>query len=255
MSHGADLFVVCKNPECRSEVSPYITECPYCGTRLRKRAPRLDRGGLVGAPRRRRLTAPNLTRLRSDEIPGIRGESRPYATLALVVVTCVTWIVLGSGLLTWPDLVVNGSLNGQWWRALTTQFTYLSGVHQFGTLLAIAVFGWLLERRHGPIALVLVFLLGGMGGTMVAALALADPLAVGGTGAALGLLAAWAVPDLLARRTDEHYEADLLGVGAFALALVLMALARAEVSWVATLAGGALGLLCGISLARLRPNR
>ena len=35
-----DLFVVCKN--CGSEVSPYVTECPYCGTRLRKRAPKID---------------------------------------------------------------------------------------------------------------------------------------------------------------------------------------------------------------------
>ena len=35
MSSGADLFVVCKN--CGSEVSPYITECPYCGSRLRDR--------------------------------------------------------------------------------------------------------------------------------------------------------------------------------------------------------------------------
>ena len=48
-----DLFVVCKN--CGSEVSPYITECPYCGTRLRKRAPKLERRGegLEAKPRRR----------------------------------------------------------------------------------------------------------------------------------------------------------------------------------------------------------
>ena len=43
MASGPDLFVVCKS--CGSEVSPYITECPYCGTRLRKRAPKLERGG------------------------------------------------------------------------------------------------------------------------------------------------------------------------------------------------------------------
>ena len=32
-------------PNCGSEVSPYVTECPYCGTRLRKRAPKLEREG------------------------------------------------------------------------------------------------------------------------------------------------------------------------------------------------------------------
>ena len=32
-----DLFVVCKN--CQAEVSPYITECPYCGNRSVKLVP------------------------------------------------------------------------------------------------------------------------------------------------------------------------------------------------------------------------
>ncbi|MGH2903306.1 MAG: zinc-ribbon domain-containing protein, partial [Solirubrobacteraceae bacterium] len=41
MSSTPDLFVVCK--QCGSEVSPYITECPYCGHRLRRRAPDLPR--------------------------------------------------------------------------------------------------------------------------------------------------------------------------------------------------------------------
>ena len=40
MPPAPDLFVVCKS--CGSEVSSYVTECPYCGTRLRKRAPKLD---------------------------------------------------------------------------------------------------------------------------------------------------------------------------------------------------------------------
>ena len=47
-----DLFVVCKN--CGSEVSPYVTECPYCGQRVRKRAPKLERGGEKELPRSRR---------------------------------------------------------------------------------------------------------------------------------------------------------------------------------------------------------
>ena len=47
-----DLFVVCRN--CGSEVSPYVTECPYCGQRVRKRAPKLDRSGGEPQPKRRR---------------------------------------------------------------------------------------------------------------------------------------------------------------------------------------------------------
>ena len=47
-----ELSVICKN--CGSEVSPYVTECPYCGARLRKRAPKLERrgDGLEAKPRR-----------------------------------------------------------------------------------------------------------------------------------------------------------------------------------------------------------
>src|SRR3979411_2124994 len=82
MSSGADLFVVCK--QCGSEVSPYITECPYCGSRLRKRAPKLDREGRV-RERKRRSPSPSLPRLRPGEIPGIRPEAHPYATIALVL--------------------------------------------------------------------------------------------------------------------------------------------------------------------------
>ena len=67
MASGPDLFVVCK--KCGSEVSPYITECPYCGTRLRKRAPKLERGGIGREPKAPRKR-PTLGRLKPGEMPG-----------------------------------------------------------------------------------------------------------------------------------------------------------------------------------------
>ena len=76
------------------------------------------------------------------------------------------------------------------------------------------------------------------------------PLAVGGNGAALGLLAAWAVPDLLSRARGQEYDGDLLGTMVFALVLLLMPLAIVEASAIAGLAGGAAGLLCGLALSR-----
>src|SRR2546430_1105281 len=93
MASGPDLFVVCKN--CGSEVSPYITECPYCGTRLRKRAPKLDRGGVPKAPRAPRR--PSLGRLRPGEIPGIRPDRRPYGTMLLVLAALVVTIGARAG--------------------------------------------------------------------------------------------------------------------------------------------------------------
>ncbi|WP_320671029.1 rhomboid family intramembrane serine protease [Patulibacter defluvii] len=41
MAGAAELFTVCRS--CGQQVSSFVTECPYCGTRLRRRAPRLER--------------------------------------------------------------------------------------------------------------------------------------------------------------------------------------------------------------------
>src|SRR3954453_13851142 len=95
MASGPDLYVVCRS--CGSEVSPYITECPYCGNRLRKRAPKLDKGGgPKPAKQRRRPSAPSLSRLRPGEMPGIRADGRPLATIVLVLGAAVFTVLLKS---------------------------------------------------------------------------------------------------------------------------------------------------------------
>src|SRR3954453_10557985 len=96
----AELFVVCKN--CGSEVSMYVTECPYCGQRVRKRAPKLERGAEPEPVERKRRT-PRLPKLRRDEIPGIAPESRPYATMVLIVACLGTTVAWVAGL-TFADL-------------------------------------------------------------------------------------------------------------------------------------------------------
>src|SRR5690349_1266017 len=94
MTPRADLFVVCKH--CGSEVSPYITECPYCGKRLRRRAPKIPRekiaarasGGLLSRIARggRAGTRPRAragTRLRARPAP-FAAATRPYVTIVAV---------------------------------------------------------------------------------------------------------------------------------------------------------------------------
>ena len=70
----ADLFLVCKNPDCGAEVSPYVTECPYCGTRLQKRAPKLEKG-LQPARAPRRVPVPSLGVLNTVYTMAIRRTS------------------------------------------------------------------------------------------------------------------------------------------------------------------------------------
>src|SRR5690242_9916458 len=116
MASGPDLFVVCKS--CGSEVSPYITECPYCGTRLRKRAPKLDRGGVPRADKPAKHRRPQLSRLKPNEIPGIRADRRPWATWLLVLASIVVTILLNVGVLT-LDQVGYAETANEPWRAVT----------------------------------------------------------------------------------------------------------------------------------------
>jgi membrane associated rhomboid family serine protease len=248
---GPDLFVVCKS--CGSEVSPYITECPYCGNRLRKRAPKIDREGRVSDKRRRLGQAPSLPRLRRGEIPGIRADTRPYASIVLVLAGVAGALIWRTTLVNKVNLIVFDKPTGHWWRVLTAAFTYDNAGLAFAVLGATMVFGWLLERRHGPGPVLVIFLVGAVGGIAVTALVYPNPVVLGGNGGALALLTAWAVPHLLALRRGEEIEADLLGAAAIAAVVALMPLADPNASWVAGGVGVATGLVAGVPLALMRP--
>jgi membrane associated rhomboid family serine protease len=240
--------VICKS--CGSEVSPYITECPYCGNRLRKRAPKLDRDQRVAERKAKRGPAPLLTRLRRDEIPGIAADTRPYATIALVVAGLIGCLLWRTSLGAQETLAIIGKPGSQWWRLFTAAFTYDNTGYAFVTLAAIGLFGWLLERRHGRLVVLGLFFVGGVGGLAATAAVYPDPFALGANGAALALLVAWAIPDLLQLRRGGDVDGDLIGAAAIAVAVALMPLAAPEASWVAEGVGAAVGLVIGLPLAR-----
>ena len=249
MASGPDLFVVCRS--CGREVSPYITECPYCGNRLRKRAPKLERGGTPKPPKPQRRR-PSLGRLKPNEIPGIRAERRPYGTILLVLAAIVVTILANTGVLSLADLALALPYTEEYRRTVTTLFVYDQTGYQVVTLAAIFLFGWLLERRHGMLVPVLVFLIGGAGGMFLAIGGGDADLALGGNGGALALLGAWVVRDLLGRRRGEEDDSDMLGVLAKAVVLLLMPLASYDASALAGVGGGVIGLLLGLLLARVR---
>ena len=147
-------------------------------------------------------------------------------------------------------MVIEGPLHGDWWKLLSSQFAYESGLYEFVALVVVALFGWLLERRHGPAVVLAVFLGGGVAGALVALAVYPFALVSGANAGALALLAAWSIPDLAAARAGDYYEGDLLGAGALAALLLAVPFARPEVSWLAGLTGGALGALFGLGLYR-----
>ncbi|HEX3510161.1 MAG TPA: rhomboid family intramembrane serine protease [Solirubrobacteraceae bacterium] len=271
MPSGADLFVVCK--QCGSEVSPYVTECPYCGHRLRRRAPKLPRMQAPARPAR----APRLSaligrrsrpgRLTAVDTDGGYGSGRwatgrPYATIALVAAAIGVWVAWHASPSFELEILIAGPLHGEWWRLFAYSFVYGNGVYAFATLIAIALFGWLLERRHGPIVVLALYLAATVAAGLVALAVYRFPLMTGGNAAALALLMAWAAPDLRAARLAHHYEGDLLGAGVFAGLLLALPFALQPVGaegfnligsaagWLAGVCGAVIGLLAGLGLGR-----
>jgi membrane associated rhomboid family serine protease len=261
MSRGADLFVVCKN--CGSEVSPYVTECPYCGQRVRKRAPKLDRSGGEPLPkRRRRRRRPTLPRLRPEEIAGIAPDTRPNATFTLMLLGVASILVYQAKPATLTQSPVDLGymivpFREEVWRFFASPFLFRDQIgYAFIALIAVGIFGTLLERRFGPLVVAAVFVLSGAAGMALTALAETPPLftsndifpVYGANGAALGLLCAWLVDDRLAARRGDDRDNDLLGVYVIAIALVLLSVAE-EAANIGSAVGGAIaGSLLGLTL-------
>ncbi|MBA2794247.1 MAG: rhomboid family intramembrane serine protease [Thermoleophilaceae bacterium] len=252
-----DLFVVCKN--CGSEVSPYVTECPYCGQRVRKRAPKLERSAEDDMPRAKKARRPKLSRLRANEIEGIAPDTRPTATIALIAASLIVSLVFASEELGIEDLgAVAAPVFDQPWRYLTAPFVHGTSLgYAFVALTAVGVFGSLVERRFGALLMLLVFVVSGAAG-VAAAVALGSvgepfdyDFVFGANGAALGLLAAWWVDDRRAARAGDQRDNDLIGVLVFAGVLLLLPVAVLGANAVAGVTGALVGALLGLVLPTL----
>jgi membrane associated rhomboid family serine protease len=249
-----ELSVICKN--CGSEVSPYVTECPYCGARLRKRAPKLERrgDGLEAKPRRRKR--PRVLRRREHDRP---AGFRPYATAAVILGSALLLLVqkaTGDAIDTFGGLIV--PFEDQWWRFLTAPFAYVDVGYLFLVAVGLAIFATGVERRLGaaPTAILLVAC-GSLG--MLAANGIASAqgdveVIAGGNGMALGALAAWfALRRAEARGAiDDDYDA----IGLIVAAAVLLALPifDSNADPFAGLVGAVVGGLAGLAASTLRSS-
>jgi membrane associated rhomboid family serine protease len=241
-----ELSVICKN--CGSEVSPYVTECPYCGARLRKRAPKLERrGDALEAlrPRRRR-------RLRRPSMP-FSEIGRPYATIVAILGSAILLLVqkaTGYGLVSFGGVVVPFQ-NGDWWRYLSAPFAYVDVGYLFVVAVGLAIFATGVERRLGtPPTAILLLACGSLGMLAAAGIASAQgdvTVIGGGNGMALGAVAAWfAIRRAEAQGAiDEEY--DAIGVAVAAAVLIALPIFAPTANFFAGLVGGAVGGLAGLA--------
>jgi membrane associated rhomboid family serine protease len=234
-----------------------VTECPYCGQRVRKRAPKIERGSAEDAPgrRRRRPRAPTLGRLRRGEIPGIAPEVRPYATGVIVLLALAATVAIATGQVgTFRLGAIYGPVDGEWWRVAAAPFVYSTNDwgYEFVALMGVAVFGTLLERRFGPVAVVAIAIGAAAAGAALAVVLKSFPV-LGGNGMALGLLTAWVVDDRLALRRGDDRGNDMIGVWVFAAVLLLLPVAAEDANFYAGIGGAAAGAVAGAAISPLRP--
>jgi membrane associated rhomboid family serine protease len=253
-----ELSVVCRT--CGEEVSPYVTECPYCGTRLRKRAPKLELRGDELTPRQSRRARRRAARAERAE----RFAERPYAVIAAILIPAIVLLVRVAS----PDLdardlgAIVGPVEGDWWRYLAAPFIYPDLGYFFVASAGIAIFGIAVEQRLGLVPTVVLMIACGALGMLAAdgietAFASSNDvlLAAGGNGVALGLLAAWAVMRAAEVRANPDADVELIGAAVAAAVLILLPLVDDYANVFAGLAGALVGAGCGLVAAMSRRER
>jgi hypothetical protein len=156
----------------------------------------------------------------------------------------------------YAKLAIIGPLDGHWWKLFSSGFAYgPRGIPAFVTITTIAIFGWLLEQRHGPLIVLIVFFGATVTGALVALGVYQFAVVTTANSGALALLTAWAVPDLLSARSHSFYDGDLLGAATIAALLLVLpfAYANSDISWLAGVVGAAFGLLVGLGLQLREP--
>jgi membrane associated rhomboid family serine protease len=249
-----ELSVICKN--CGSEVSPYVTECPYCGTRLRKRAPKLERrDGALEAQRPRRR--PRLRRRKTTD--GLGRTFHPYTTVAVIFGSVALLLIQkasGDALSTFGGLVI--PFDDEWWRFFTAPFAYINVGYLFVVGLGLAIFATGVERRIGSVPTAVLLLASGALG-MLAASGVANAqddftVIAGGNGMALGAVAAWFALRRAEARGAIAEEYDTIGVAVAASVLIVLPLFVNTADLVAGLVGGVVGGLAGLLAAAVHSS-
>ena len=253
-----ELSVVCRS--CGEEVSPYVTECPYCGTRLRKRAPKLELRGEELTPKQSRRTRRRIARTqRTDGL-----AERPYAVLAAILIPAILVLlrVASPSLDTFGLGGILGPVGSDWWRYLVSPFIYPDIGYLFVASVGIAIFGVAMEQRLGTIpTAILIVACGALGmlaadGMETAFAPRHDVLfAAGGNGIALGLLAAWAVIRGAEVRSRPGEDVEVIGAAVAAAVLIMLPLVDDYANVFAGLGGALVGAACGLVVAFARRER
>lgn len=187
--------------------------------------------------------------MRRGEIPGIRIDTRPYGTIALIVAALAATLAWSTNQVTLRDLgAIYGGIpfGDDYWRLIAAPFVHDNAGYEFIALIGVGVFGTALEQRFNPFVPIAVFLAAGAAGCgLVVGLDAGDTW--GTNAAALGLLFAWTVEWRLTRNDSD---ADRIGLWVFAAVLFGLSAAWPPANIVAAVGGSVAGAIAGFALAQ-----
>ncbi len=252
-----DSNLVCG--KCGAEVSAFVTECPYCGARLRQRAPELERRGDEITPKdSSQSEPPKVTHLRRRpriRLPRIEF-GRPWASILTVAASVILLLVAEAGDIGPVELggIVGPVSGSEWWRYLVAPFVYDDVGYLFVCACGIMIFGISVESRVGtPVTALVILACGSLG--LLLGIWVGDSLgagdvvvAWGGNAVALGLLSAWAVIRAVEFRRESAGEVDLIGAAVCAAVLVLLSVVIEPASILVGISGALIGALIGVLL-------
>jgi len=241
-------FVLCQRclrticPECQTQAAVGVI-CPECLADQQKAQTPVQRKA------ERRWSRPQAT---------VARDSRPLVTYGIIGVTLLvylTQLIPGSPvveLLAFNSLYVAptwGFAPFQPWRLFTVLVVHSGFFHVGLNMLAVWMIGRSLEPLLGRWRFLVLYLLGGLGGSVGVALIAPGVSVVGASGAVFGLLGALLV-------IGRHIGANIRGIVIIlAINLVIGFIPGFQVAWQAHVGGLVIGALVGFIYARTRSAR
>ena len=143
------------------------------------------------------------------------------------------------------------TVNGQWWRLLTSMFVHIGFIHLVSNMIAFAYVGRTVERMFGNIGFFVLYIVSGLGGSLLAMYL--DPLMIhaGASGAIFGVYGALLAVLLRERATiPPQILANLKRYVGMFIAYNLVNNLAPGISMAAHVGGLITGFVCGLIAAR-----
>jgi membrane associated rhomboid family serine protease len=139
--------------------------------------------------------------------------------------------------------------NGEWWRLFTSMFLHFGLLHLAFNMYALFLFGPILEQLYGRVEYVVIYLLCGLGGSVLTILAASNSQAAGASGAIFGL---FGLAFVVSRRRHLLLGPQARGIlsqaGGLLMINLIITFAVPRISWTGHLGGLAIGVLIGLLL-------